>query len=111
MDSGRVERDFFVQRVIRTSVHTRGCKPKPAELIRLLRIAESSGKTMRHMDDRLCDTSTMSRKKPKTCHIGRHFIKVPQTVAWGDSQHRGLDQFRGFGLRPPSRLRVPNCPW
>jgi hypothetical protein len=34
------------------------------------------------MDDRLCDTSTMSRKKPKICHIGRHFIKVPQTVAW-----------------------------
>jgi len=24
----------------------------------------------------------MSRKKPEICHIGRHFIKVPQTVAW-----------------------------
>jgi hypothetical protein len=34
------------------------------------------------MDGRLRDTSTMSRKKPEICHIGRHFIKVPQTVAW-----------------------------
>jgi hypothetical protein len=30
----------------------------------------------------LRDTSTMSRKTPQICHIGHHFIKVPQTVAW-----------------------------
>jgi len=34
------------------------------------------------MDGRLCDSSTMSLKKTKTCHIGRYFIKIPQTVAW-----------------------------
>jgi FtsX-like permease family len=55
---------------------------------------------MRHMDDRLCDTSTTSRKKPKTCHIVRHLIKVPQTMAWGDSQHRGWINSAGLGLDP-----------
>ena len=41
----------------------------------------------------------MSRKKPKNCRIGRHFIKVPQTVAlvtvniavWINSAGLGLD--------------------
>jgi hypothetical protein len=60
---------------------------------------------MRHMDDRLCDTSTTSRKKPKTCHIVRHLIKVPQTMAWGDSQHRGWINSAGLGLDPRLQAR------
>jgi hypothetical protein len=76
----------------------RGSKPKPAALIRLLKTAESLGTTMRHMDARLCDTSTMDRKKPKISHIGRHFIKAPQTMAWSDSQHRGWINSAGLGL-------------
>jgi hypothetical protein len=48
----------------------------------------------------LCDTSTMNRKKPKPSHIGRHFIKAPQTMAWSDSQHRGLVNSAGLGLQP-----------
>src|ERR1700733_6540279 len=80
-----------------------GSKPKPAELIRLLKTAESLGTTMRHMDARLCDTSTTSGKKPKTCHIVRHFIKVPQTMAWCDSQHRGWINYAGLGLEPQQR--------
>src|ERR1039457_1354230 len=55
---------------------------------------------MRHTDGRLCDTSTMNRKKPKTSHIGRHFIKAPQTMAWSDSQHRGWINSAGLGLEP-----------
>ena len=80
-------------------------RPKPAELIRLLKTAESSGTTMRHTDGRLCDTSTMNRKKPKTGHIGRHFIKAPQTMAWSDSQHRGWINSAGLGLDPLKRDR------
>jgi hypothetical protein len=55
---------------------------------------------MRHTDGRLCDTSTMNRKRPKPSHIGRHFIKAPQTMAWSDSQHRGLINSAGLGLQP-----------
>jgi len=58
---------------------------------------------MRHTDGRLCDTSTMNRKKPKPSHIGRHFIKAPQTMqtmAWSDSQHRGWINSAGLGLQP-----------
>ena len=58
------------------------------------------GTAMRHMDDRLCDTSTTSRQRPKTCHFVRHFIKVPQTMAWGDSQHPGWINYAGLGLEP-----------
>src|SRR5450755_2527315 len=42
----------------------------------------------------------MNRKKPKTSHIGRHFIKAPQTMAWSDSQHRGWINSAGLGLEP-----------
>jgi len=34
------------------------------------------------MDARLCDSSTMSRMKSKTCHIVRLFIKVTQMMTW-----------------------------
>jgi hypothetical protein len=79
--------------------------PEPAELIRLPKTAESLGTTMRHMDARLCDSSTMSRKKPKTNRIGRHFIKAPQTMVWSDNQNgdfcptprkRKIGNFVGF---------------
>jgi hypothetical protein len=80
---------------------SRGSKPKPAELIWPPKTANFLRTTTCHMDGRLCDTSIMSRKQPKTCHITRRFIKVPQTVAWDDSQHRSLDQLRGVGLGTP----------
>jgi hypothetical protein len=50
------------------------------------------------MDGRLRDTSTMSRKKPKICHIGRHFIKVPQTVAWVTVNIAVLIKTAGLGV-------------
>ena len=56
--------------------------------------------TTRHMDGRLCDTSTISRKKPKTSHIGRHFIKAPQTMVWSDSQYCAWINSAGLGLDP-----------
>jgi hypothetical protein len=52
------------------------------------------------MDGRLCDTSTISRKKPKTGHIGRHFIKAPQTMVWSDSQYCAWINSAGLGLDP-----------
>jgi hypothetical protein len=79
-------------------------KPKPAELIRLVKTTESLGTTMRHMDTCLCDTLTMNRKKLKTSHIVRHFIKVPQMMAWGDSQHRGWINYAVKGLEPQKAL-------
>ena len=93
---------FYATRSQETSKSDGGCKPKTAELIRLLKTAESSGTTMRHTDGRLCDTSTMNRKKPKPSHIGRHFIKAPQTMAWSDRQHRGWINSAGLGLDPPA---------
>ena len=79
-----------------------GCRPKPAELIRLLKTAESSSTTMRHTDGPLCDTST---NEPKASHIGRHFIKAPQTMAWSDSQHRDWINSAGLGLDPHEGFR------
>jgi hypothetical protein len=42
----------------------------------------------------------MSRKKPKICHFGRHFIKVPQTVAWVTVNIAVWINFAGLGLGP-----------
>jgi hypothetical protein len=42
----------------------------------------------------------MSRKKPKICHIGRHFIKVPQTVAWVTVNIAVWINSTGLGLAP-----------
>jgi hypothetical protein len=56
------------------------------------------------MDGRLCDTSTISRKKPKTSHIGRHFIKAPQTMVWSDSQYCAWINSAGLGLDPLSEI-------
>jgi hypothetical protein len=48
----------------------------------------------------------MNRKKPKTSHIGRHFIKAPQTMAWSDSQHRDWINSAGLGLDPQGDVGV-----
>ena len=70
--------------------------------------------TKRHMDGRLRDRSAMSRRKPKICHIGRHFIKVPQTMPWVtvniavwiNSAGLGLDPRSKVGLRKRARPEV-----
>jgi hypothetical protein len=46
-----------------------GCKPKPAKLIWLQKTDESLLTTTCQMNSRLCDTSTMSQKKRKICHV------------------------------------------
>jgi len=56
--------------------------------------------TIRHMDDRLCNTSTMNRKNPKIFHIGSHFIKVPQTVAWVTVNIAVWINSAGLGVAP-----------
>ncbi len=55
------------------------------------------------MDARLCDTSTTSRKQPKTSHSVRHLIKVPRTMAWVTVNIAVGSIPRGFGLRTPRR--------
>ena len=67
-------------------------------------LAPENGQFLRrttcHMDGRLRDTSTMSRKKLKICHIGRHFIKVPQTVAWVTVNTAVWINSAGLGVDP-----------
>jgi hypothetical protein len=81
--------------------------PKPSELIWLQKTAESLRTTTCQMNGRLCDSSTRSGKKPKICHIARHFIKVPQTMASDGDQHHGLDQF--LRLRAYNPLSTRSC--
>jgi hypothetical protein len=81
-------------------IRYRGFKPEPAELIRRLKTNKSSGATTRHLDGRLCDISMKNRKKPKTSHIVRHFIKAPQTIVRSDDQHCSRINFAGLGLDP-----------
>jgi hypothetical protein len=42
----------------------------------------------------------MSRKKAKICHIVRHFIKVPQTMAWVTVNIAVWINSAGLGLDP-----------
>jgi hypothetical protein len=55
---------------------------------------------MRYIDGRLCDSSTKIGKKAKMCDIVRHFIKVPQTMAWVTVNIAVWINSAGSGLDP-----------
>jgi hypothetical protein len=86
----------------------------PNRLIRLLKTADFGVQRCVTWTGRSHVTSTMSRKKPKICHFGRHFIKVPQTVAWGTVNIAVWINFAGLGLDPligaTSVKRLGNAP-